>query len=448
MRKTLAGGKKCAIFMIIAGLAKIALAMDLSAAYDAALSQDSNIRAARAANEAGRERLPQARSQWLPNISLNASRNKNKLKSTTPTFLGDMQESGSDYFSKNRSLTMRQALFNRGKSADYEQAGFQVADADALLDRETQVLAIRVSEAYFGSLLAQDQLSLLLAQQTMTRAQFDAAKKLFAAGSGTRTDVDEMQARLDLNAAQLLEAQQNVDYAIEQLSVLINQPADQLAGLDVARLELLALSPATLAHWQAMANERSPELKALEARKEAARLQVQKNRSGHFPTLDLIAQWSISDSENVTRLDSSYNTRSVGVQLAMPLYAGGYVDSAVRQALAEQVRAQEALEATRRDLQLRIHREFRGVTEGVLRIKALEQAARSSEQAVISTRKSSLAGVRTQLDVLKAESQRVESLRDLAQARYVYLLSRLRLQVLAGLAGKSSIDEINAYLSK
>jgi outer membrane protein TolC len=88
------------------------------------------------------------------------------------------------------------------------------------------------------------------------------------------------------------------------------------------------------------------------------------------------------------------------------------------------------------------------VTEGVLRIKALEQAARSSEQAVISTRKSSLAGVRTQLDVLKAESQRVESLRDLAQARYVYLLSRLRLQVLAGLAGKSSIDEINAYLSK
>lgn len=447
-RKAFVCGKRSVLFMAIAGMTQLTMAMDLRAAYDAALSQDSNIRAARAANAAGRERLPQARSQWLPNLSLSASRNKNKLKSTTPTILGDMQESGSDYLSSNRSLTMRQALINRAKSADYEQAGFQVADADALLEREKQLLAIRVGEAYFGGLLAHDQLLLLLAQQTMTRAQFDAARKLFAAGSGTRTDVDEMQARLDLNAAQLLEAQQNVDYAQEQLAVLTNQPIDQLAGLDVTRLELLAPSPATLMQWQAMANERSPELKALEARKEAARLQVEKNRSGHLPTLDLIAQWSISDSENVTRLNSNYNTRSVGVQLAVPLYAGGYVDSAVRQALAEQVRAEETLEATRRDLQLRIHKEFRGVTEGVLRIKALEQAVRSSEQAVISTRKSSLAGLRTQLDVLKADAQRVESLRDLAQARYVYLLSRLRLQVLVGLDGQLGIDEINAYLSR
>jgi outer membrane protein/protease secretion system outer membrane protein len=434
--------------MAFAGLANFAHALDLSAAFEAALSQDANIRAARAANEAGHERLPQARSQWLPNVSLSASRNKNKLKSLTPNFLGDLQESQSDYFSKNRSLTLRQTLLNRGKSADYEQAFFQVADADALLARESQNLSIRVSEAYFSALLAQDQLSLLLAQQTMTSAQFDAAKKMFAAGSGTRTDVDEMQARLDLNAAQLLEARQNVDYAREQLSLLINQPADQLAALDVTRLELLAPNPATLAQWQALANDGSPEIKALEARKEAARLQVQKNRSGHLPTLDLVAQWSISDSENVTRLDSSYNTRSVGVQLSVPLYAGGYVDSLVRQSLAEQVRAEETLEATRRDLQLRVHKEFRGVTEGILRVKAIEQAVRSAEQAVISTRKSSQAGVRTLLDVLKAEAQRMESLRDLAQARYVCLLSGLRIRVLAGLAGQASIDEINGYLTK
>jgi outer membrane protein TolC len=116
--------------------------------------------------------------------------------------------------------------------------------------------------------------------------------------------------------------------------------------------------------------------------------------------------------------------------------------------LAEQVRAEETLEATRRDLQLRVHKEFRGVTEGILRVKAIEQAVRSAEQAVISTRKSSQAGVRTLLDVLKAEAQRMESLRDLAQARYVYLLSGLRIRVLAGLAGQASIDEINGYLTK
>jgi outer membrane protein TolC len=213
-------------------------------------------------------------------------------------------------------------------------------------------------------------------------------------------------------------------------------------------LELLAPNPATLAQWQALANDGSPEVKALEARKESARKQVQKSQAGHYPTLDLIAQWSISDSENVTRLDSSYNTRSVGVQLSVPLYTGGYVDSVVRQSVAEQVRAEEALEATRRDLRLRVHKEFRGLTEGILRVKALEQAVRSAEQALVSTQKSSQAGVRTLLDVVKAEAQRVESLRDLAQARYLYLLSSLRLRVLAGLAGRSSIDEINAYLSK
>jgi outer membrane protein TolC len=120
----------------------------------------------------------------------------------------------------------------------------------------------------------------------------------------------------------------------------------------------------------------------------------------------------------------------------------------VRQALAEQVRAEETLEATRRDLQVRIHKEFRGVTEGVLLVKALEQAVRSAEQAAISTRKSSVTGVRTQLDVLKAETQKVESLRDLARARYVYLLSKLRLQSLAGMAGSASIDEINVCLNK
>jgi outer membrane protein/protease secretion system outer membrane protein len=437
-----------AVALAFAGLTHFAHALDLSTAYDAALSQDANIRYARAANESGRERLPQARSQWSPNVSFSASRNKNKLKSLTPNFFGVGQEGQADYFSDSRTLTLRQALINRGKIVDMEQAAFQVADADATLERETQVLAVRVGEAYFGALLAQDQLSLLLAQQTMTLAQFDAAQKTFAAGSGTRTDVDEMQARLDMNTAQLLEARQNVDYAKEQLVVLINQPVDQLAGLDARRLELLAPNPATLAQWQVLANDGSPEVKALEARKEAARKQVQKSQAGHMPTLDFIAQWSISDSENVTRLDSSYNTRSVGVQLSVPLYAGGYVDSLVRQSVAEQVRAEEALEATRRDLRLRVHKEFRGLTEGILRVKALEQAVRSADQVVISTRKSSQAGVRTLLDLIKAEAQRVESLRDLAQARYLYLLSGLRLRVLAGLAGRSSIDEINACLSK
>ena len=430
------------------GLAQTAVALDLGGAYEAALAQDSGIRAARAAAEAGHERLPQARSQWLPNVSLSASRNTNKLDSSAPNSAGVVQDSQSDYFSNNQALTLRQSLFNKAKSADFKQAGYQVADAEALLMRELQNLATRVSEAYFGALLAEDQLALLLSQETLVRTQLDAAQKTFAAGAGTRTDIDEVQARLDLNAAQLLEARQNVDYARQQLSVLINQPVDRLAVLDVRRLHLLPPSPSTLAEWSVLADQHSPEVKALEARKETARLQIDKAQAGHLPTLDLVAQWSVSDSENVTRLNSSYDTRSVGVQLSVPLYAGGYVNSTVRQALAEHVRAVETLEATRRDLGLRIHKEFRGVTEGVLRVKALEQAVRSAEQVVTSSRKSAQAGLRTQLDVLKADSQKMESMRDLAQARYFYLLSKLRLAALAGLDVKESIIEINNVLSE
>ena len=186
-----------------------AAALDLAGTYDAALNQDANIRAARAADDAGRERVQQARSQWLPNVSFSATRNKNKLDSSSPNALGITQDSQSEYFSQNQTLTYRQALYNKAKSADFEQAGYQVADADALLAREMQNLTTRVGEAYFGALLAEDQLALLLSQETLARTQLDAAQKSLVAGSGTRTDIDEVQARLDLNAAQLLEARQN-----------------------------------------------------------------------------------------------------------------------------------------------------------------------------------------------------------------------------------------------
>jgi outer membrane protein/protease secretion system outer membrane protein len=148
----------------------------------------------------------------------------------------------------------------------------------------------------------------------------------------------------------------------------------------------------------------------------------------------------------VTSVNSRYDNKTIGLQLSVPLYAGGYVSSTVRQAVATQERVQEMLEATRRDLGVRVHREFRGVTEGVLRIKALEQAVHSAEQAVVSNRKSFQAGSRTTLDVLNAEQQKTMALRDLAQARYLYLVSRLRLQSLAGEDRLANVAQVNRWL--
>jgi len=132
----------------------------------------------------------------------------------------------------------------------------------------------------------------------------------------------------------------------------------------------------------------------------------------------------------------------VGIQLVVPIYQGGYVNSQVRQAVADKTRSEEALEATRRDLNLRVHKEYRGVTEGVLKVRALEQAVRSAEQLVISTNKSKSAGVRTMLDVLNAEQQLAQVKRDLVQARYLYLMARLRLASLVGKAPLEAITEV------
>lgn len=442
--------KRACAFLVVSLMAGLCLpvwSMDLMQAYQAALEQDATLRAARAAARAGRERLPQASAQLLPSVSFSAARSRNDLSRTLPDTLGQLASSQEKYVSSNQTLTVRQPLYRKPLLASREQARSVVEDVDATLDQELQNLAVRVSLAYLEALLAQDQLELVLAQEEATTIQLDAARKALAAGSGTRTDIDEAQARLDMALAQALEARQNLDFTRRKLQVLVNQPPGELARLDVSRIALLALVPARVDDWNRMAEEHSPEVRALRSRGEAARLEVDKATGAHHPTLDAVAQWSRSRSENVTSLNASYTNKSLGLQLAVPLYAGGYVSSTVRQALAEQERAAELLEALRRDLGVRVHREYRGVTEGVARVKALEQAVRSAQQMVQSSRRSFLAGSRTRLDILNAVQQQQTALRDLAQARYLYLASRIRLQALVGGDMLRVIREANDWLA-
>ncbi len=430
-----------------AQLAPAAWALDLQQAYDAAVANDATIRASRAGAEALRERLPQARSQLYPNVSFSAGRNYNDLTSEGRNQLGQPIKSETQYFSGNQVLQVRQPLFRPYLLAQVRQARAQVDSAEADLARDEQSLVVRVGEAYFEALLTRDQLALVLAQKQTYTTQVDAARKALAAGSGTRTDIDDAQARLDMTAAQELEARQNEDYTRRRLQTLTALDADELARLDEQRFVPQPPQPAAVQDWIARAEAASPELQSLRAQAEAARQEIAKARAGHLPTLDAVAQWSRTSSDSVTSINQRYDNKTIGLQLQVPLFAGGYVNSTVRQAQAALTRAEELLEATRRDLGVRVHREFRGVTEGMLRIAALEQAVRSAEQAVQSGRKSQAAGVRTLLDVLNAEQQRTQALRDLAQARYLYLVSRLRLHALAGDDAQTGVAQANAALT-
>jgi outer membrane protein/protease secretion system outer membrane protein len=347
------------------------------------------------------------------------------------------------YFSYNQTLNLRQPLLRKPLSDNLTQAPFKVDDAQAGLVREVQNLSVRLVGAYLDHLLSLDQLALVEVQQKLITSQLDAAQKSFAAGSGIRTDVDEAQARLDLNKAQHLEARLQVAMTLRQLEAIVNEPVERLAPMNAQFMLAQPFEERSLNGWIELSEAESPEIKSLQARLEVARLEIAKAQGAHLPTIDAVAQVMRSGSENVLALSSNYTNRVVGLQLNLPLYSGGMINSSVRQAVASFEQAQELLEATRRDLGVRVNREYRGIVEGQLRIKAQEQALVSAEQLVISSQRSFKAGNRTLIDVLNAEQQKQVVVRDLMQARYMYFLAKVKLMALCGLDVTALLSQLS-----
>jgi outer membrane protein, protease secretion system len=427
------------------GVCTPAWSLDLMQAWQAALANDAQYEAARGAADATRERVPQARSQLLPQIGATAQTSRNDLRSQEPPGLFSGGNSRRLYNSEANALTLRQPLFRPQLASQLRQAKALAAQGDAQLHAERQRLLMRVTEAYLEVLRAEEQVRLLAVQRTAFAAQLDAARKGFAAGSGTRTDIDEAQARIDLHVAQELEARQTVDLARRQLSTIIGQPIGALSVIAVERLPT-ASPRESLDEWIHRAESASPEVTAARAQVTAAREAVDMAKAEFLPTLDGTVQVLVNESENPSRVNSKYHQKIIGMQLNVPLYDGGATRSRVRQASAEVVRAEGLLRAASLDLSTRVHREFRGVTEGLARMRALEQAVRSSEQLVQSSRRSYQAGARTLLDILNAEEQLGVARRDLATARFTFLLSVIRLRAQAGEDAEPSIAEVNGWL--
>jgi len=430
----------------LACAAASAWSLDLTEAYRLAYERDATVRASRAASEAGREKLPQARAQFLPNISASSSRARNDLNSTQLNFAGQPVSSESFYESRNDTIQLRQPIYRKALTANYRQAEALVAAANASQEKDEQLLVMRVTQAYFEALQAEEQLRLLEVTKTAYSAQVDAATKAFKGGIGTRTDIEDAQARYDLSVAQELEAKQAIEITRRKLQVIIGQPPGKLAPINISKLALAGPVPDDIDSWIAIAEDSSPEIMNGKAQIAAAREEVEKAHAGHYPTLDAVASASRSSSENVTSINSRYIQKQVGLQLTVPIFNGGYVNSQEREALANLEQAEAKLDELRRDLGVRVHAEFQGLDDGVLKVKALEQAVRSAEQLVTSSRRSFDAGVRTRIDILNAEQQAGQARRDLSQARLAYMLSRVRLKALTGGLKAENVDEMNAWL--
>jgi len=441
-------GRSLALFLglSVLTLGQPAQAIDLLESYRLARERSPTWLAAKAQAEMDRQELPLARAQLLPNVAWSMSRFKNDLTSFNKNFASKTVKTESDYFSHNKSFVLRQPLFRPQLYFGYRQAAALLNSGEARLDLSEQELALRVGGAYFETLLADEQSKLIQTQVIASETSLKATQRAFKQGVGTRTDIDEAQARLDLQLAQQLEAEQALLSARHQLEALINHPIGELAQLIPERLKLNGLVPAELSEWISRAESTNPELRSLFASIEAAQEELRKQKSGHLPTVDFVAQKVDAQSDNPTSSNSGYKNTQLGIQVNIPIFSGGYQSAATSRARAALEKTRQQYEALRLETSVRVRKEFQSVAEGALKIRAYEQAERSANRLVFSTQKGIKAGTRSLIDLLNAEQQLMLAKRDLAQARFLYILSRLRLLALTGSIDESVLQEINAYL--
>lgn len=446
MRRSKCVGIFAAWVMSAVGAVWAAPVWTVSTLFDRALAEDAGVRAARAQRDAVAERVIQYKAQRLPNVSLNVSRFTNDIDRTQNNFLGVPSTTQESYFSYNQTLQIRVPIYRPLIGLSIEQTQAAVREAEAGVLREEQALAVRLIDAYTQVVVAQEGMGVVDKQIVQVAEQLDAAVKRFERGIGVRTDIDEVRARIDMLNAQRLTADQLQRTALLQLSLMVQQQvsAVQVGAVGVLPAQVQDLEP--LDHWMSLAKSNSPDLVALNERLAAAELEVSKAYAGHKPTLDASAQLTRSGSENVTSPASSYYNRQMGLVLNVPIYAGGAVQSAVRQAMFDQRKVEENLESVHRDLQLRVQKEWQGVVQGALRTKAFEAAVHSAKQVELSVGRSFEAGIRTSLDVINANQQVQSAQRDLTEAWMGTIASRLRLAGMAGVLTPELMSQANQWV--
>jgi outer membrane protein len=305
---------------------------------------------------------------------------------------------------------------------------------------------VRVSQAYFDVLLARANLDFIRAQKTAIAEQLAQAKRNFVVGTATITDTNDAQARFDLATAQEVAALNDVEVKNRALATIIGKYPGPVAGL-ATPVNLEGPVPAEINAWVDQARETSLAVEVQKTAVEIARREVDKQKYGHYPTVDLTASYSdVKANSSVQGFASDIRQGVAGVQVQMPLYAGGAIGSRIREASANRVKAEQDLENARRQATLATQTSFLGVTSGLAQVRALQQALKSSEVSLESTKLGRDVGVRTQVDVLNAQQQVANARRDLAKALYDTIVAQLKLKQAVGRLTVEDLAAINRLL--
>jgi outer membrane protein len=419
------------------GLSFPAFGLDLLQAYREALAIDSVVASSRAQLSAVRERIPQAQAALRPQVNANANLNQTVSDtSISPT---------RDFTGQNYSVQLSYPLYRAQNIEALEQSKLQALVSEAQFEQARQELIIRVAQTYFDVLAAQDNITTIQAQKRAISEQLAAAKRNFEVGTATITDQQEAQARFDLAVAQELSAQNEFEVRRAALAQLIGKPVGELKVLRPG-LVLQGPQPARESDWAESARREAYVVQQALTASEIARREIDRQRFAHRPTVDVVSSLVHARNSSLSAIGVSSNNAVVGVQVSVPLYAGGGIDARVREAAANHDRSLFDLESARRLVEQEARRNFLGLNSGLGQVRALEAAEKSSRLALDSNLLGYQVGVRINIDVLNAQQQLFTTQRDLARARYDVLINGLRLKATAGALIEQDIQTVNGLL--
>lgn len=424
-------------------------ALSLQEAYEAALRNDPVYRMRIQEREAGRENAIQGRAGLLPVVSGSYSATRvisDRLSPSRNPLTGVVTQALDHprYISRSSAVQLRQPILNLDAFVRYRQGNVQDRQSAQALEAGTDEVGVRVAQAYMDALFAEDQVALSKVQRDMYAEQQKVNQRLFDKGEGTRTDMLETQARYDLAEAQLIEAEDNLVTARRTLEGVIGMDPGRLNQLG-DNFRPLPQDVASYEDWEKLALANNNTLATTRLAVENQRLEIQRQRAGHAPRVDFIAAYSKSDSESLNLLGTESTNRQLGIQVNIPIYQGGAISSATRQAAANYGRAQAELDARTNEILVELRRAHAIVESSSRKVNALVKAVDSAKVLMTATEQSIKGGVRINLDLLNAQQTLFVSQRDLAQARYGYLLGVIRLRAAAGNLDSQVIREIAAY---
>ncbi len=427
----------------VGAFAPLAHGQSLIALYQSARDYDAPYQAARAQFEANLARAEQARAGVLPTVGLSAG------ASYANVDVARSQGSARAGFpSQNVGVNATQPIYRPANWATYEQGQRQIGVAQALRDTAEQDLIIRISQAYFGLLAAQDTLTLVRAQETAVSQQLASAQRNFEIGTATITDSREAQARFDLVRAQEIAAENDLQVKKLALDQVVGQPGS--APLPLATPAMLPVpTPDNAAVWVDMAQQVHPAIRQALLGVEVATLEVEKAEAGHKPTVDATLGYNVTNSPNgslTSTTRSRVNAASVGVTFNLPLFADFATENRIKETLALEDQSRAQLESTRRGVTQATRAAWLSLISGVGQVRALEAAEASSQSALEANQLGYQVGVRINIDVLNAQSQLYQTKRDLAQARYNVLLGNLKLRQANGTLTASDLAPVNITL--